>query len=292
MIKSQNRIGEASIILAAAMWGCIGIFTRTLYTLGFTSVQTVAVRAIITTVVMLVTILIKDKNLLKIQLRDIWIFIGTGLCSFLFFNLCYMNSIKQNSLSVASILLYTSPIWVTVLSRILFKEKLTKRKCISLPICLLGCICVCCSSSLNVTKIGLIFGLFSGFGYALYSIFGKVAVDKYHSLTITFYTFLFASIGVLPFCNVSQLGKLLISTEVIPWAIGIAFINTLFPYLLYTYGLKKTSPGKAAVISILEPVVAALVGVKAFDENLGYFGFFGIITVVAGLVILESSKKD
>ena len=292
MGKNGSRFGEFSIILAAAMWGCIGIFTRKMSSLGFSSVQTVAIRALITTLMVFLIIIIKDKNLLKIKLKDIWIFLGTGLCSFLFFNICYMTSIKENSISISCILLYTSPIWVILLSLIIFKEKMTTRRCISLPLCLLGCIAVCCSSSLTLTSKGLLFGLLSGFGYALYSIFGKVAVHKYSSLTITFYTFLLASLGVLPFCKISSMGKLLLDSTSIFWSIGIALINTIFPYLLYTYGLSKTTPGKAAVLSIMEPVVAALVGTLLFAESLGIIGILGIAIVILGLIILQGGKNN
>ena len=56
-----------------------------------------------------ILIFIKDKNLFKIKLRDLWCFAGTGLLSIVFFNLCYFKEITITSLSVAAILLYTAP---------------------------------------------------------------------------------------------------------------------------------------------------------------------------------------
>lgn len=178
----SSALGSIAVILAAALWGCIGIFSRDMTTNGFTIMQTVGLRALITVVIMLILILIKSPSLLKIRFRDIWMFIGTGICSFLFFNFCYINSINENSLSVACILLYTSVFWVTLLSAMFFHEKLTVVKWISLIICFGGSALICMSGSLTITTKGLIFGLLSGFGYGLYSIFGKCAVKRYHSL--------------------------------------------------------------------------------------------------------------
>lgn len=284
----KGRLGESAVLLSAVLWGVIGIFTRSMQDIGFSSVQVVTVRAFITVISIGAVILIKDPKLFKINLRDLWMFLGTGICSFLFFNICYMSSIGENSLSVACILMYTSPIWVTALAVPLFKEKLTLHKIVSFIICFGGCIMVCFSDSLKLTKIGLVYGLLSGLGYALYSIFGKYASAKYSSLTVTFYTFLFASVGVLPLCNLPKLTVLMSNGANALWSVAIAVTCTVLPYLLYTFGLSKIGAGKASVIAILEPAVASLVGVLAFSENMGILGGIGILTVITGLILLET----
>ena len=286
----KARLGEFAVLLAAIMWGCIGLFTRNMQAIGFTSVQIVAVRAIFTVVFIGITILIVNPKLFIINLYDLWMFFGTGILSFLFFNICYMSSIGENSLSVACILMYTSPIWVATLSIPLFKEKLTLQKLIAFALAFGGCVMMCCSSSLRLTKIGLVFGLCSGLGYALYSIFGKYAASKYNSLTITFYTFLFGSLGALPLCNAPSLLPLIKDFKGTGLSIGVAVVCTVLPYLLYTYGLSKTGAGKASVIAILEPAVASLVGAMFFGEALGFLGLFGLSFVLTGLVYLEIGR--
>ena len=286
----KSHLGEGSVLLAASLWGCIGIFTRNMLEFGFTSAQIVSVRAFITATIMFFIILFTDRSLFKVRVRDLWMFFGTGICSFLFFNVCYMSSIGENSLSVACILMYTSPIWVAVLSIPLFKEKLSSVKVISFILCFGGCIMVCLSKSLKLTKIGLVFGLLSGLGYALYSIFGKYAAAKYNTFTVTFYTFLFASVGALPICELPKLTGLLHDGKNVLFSIGVAVFSTLLPYLLYTFGLSRIGAGKASVIAILEPAVAATVGALYFKESMGVIGFIGIITVMAGLTYLEIGK--
>ncbi len=288
---SKKHLGEATILLSTLLWGSIGIFTRSLTELGFSSVQIVTVRAVITVLTIGIVILIKDPKLFKFKPKDLWMFLGTGICSFLFFNICYMSSIVENSLSVACILMYTSPIWVTLMSAVLFKERLTFKSVSALIICFGGSALVCLSSSLKLTGIGLVYGLLSGFGYALYSIFGKFAAEKYNTLTITFYTFLFATVGALPICNVKALAPLVFTVKGSLLSVAIAVACTILPYLLYTYGLSKTTAGKASILSITEPCVAAVVGMIAFSELLGIQGFLGILAVIFGLVLLESRKK-
>ncbi len=294
MNRIKTHLGNGAILVAAALWGCISIFSRNMAERGFTSTQMVAVRALFTAVILAIIFLIKDPKLFRVRLRDLWMFFGSGICSFLFFNICYMNSLAENSVSVACILMYTSPFWVLFLSLPLFKEKFTVRHALSLAIAFAGCIFVSISPTLTLTKLGLLFGLLSGLGYALYSIFGKLAARRYHTLTITFYTFLFATCGVIPLCDAPSLVPLIVTPENALWSLGIAVFETILPYLLYTYGLSKTTAGKAAVLCIAEPVVAALVGTFVFSEYMGPLGILGILLVTVGLCILEqpAHKKE
>ncbi len=292
MNRFKQHSGELSIVLAAVFWGCISLYTRTMSAAGFTTVQTVAVRAVITAFCLGIFMLIKNPKLLHIRLRDLWMFLGSGICSFLFFNICYMNSIAENSVSVACVLMYTSPFWILLLSVPIFKEKITWQNIVSLVIALTGCVLLCTAEELKLTQIGLVYGLLSGLGYALYSIFGKLAARHYSTVTITFYTFLLAAIAIVPFSDLPALGTLLQTPSNIALSVGISATNTIIPYILYTYGLSKVPAGKASILSILEPVVATLIGVFAFGEFLKWGGVFGISLVVIGLVVLQAKPKQ
>ena len=188
-----KKIAPVLILIAGILWGCLGIFVRKLNTQGLYSMDIVSLRAIVTCLSMGLFLAFYNPRLFSISLRDTWCFAGTGICSIVFFNYCYFKSISITSLSVAAVLLYTAPAMVMVLSFFLFKEKFTKRKIVSLVMTFVGCILVTgvVTSSGSVTGLGILTGLGAGFGYALYSIFSRYAIEKgYHTLTITFYTFL------------------------------------------------------------------------------------------------------
>lgn len=78
--------------------------------------------------------------LAKINLRDIWMFIGTGIISVVLFNLFYLTTFTLSSLSVAVMLLYTAPVFVMLLSLLLFKERLTFSKILALCSTISGCL--------------------------------------------------------------------------------------------------------------------------------------------------------
>lgn len=148
------------------------------------------------------------RQLLAIKLRDIWCFIGTGVLSIVFFNYCYFRAMTLIPLSIAAILLYTAPAFVLFMSAVLFKEKITKRKVIVLIVTILGCAFAAgiTGSTGPVSFIGIVYGIGAGIGYALYSIFGRYAINKgYGSMTISFYTFLCAAVAAVPFANIGKI---------------------------------------------------------------------------------------
>ena len=85
----MKKLSLIFILLAAMMWGVIGIFTRILTVTGLNSFQVVAVRSIFSAVIMCIFIFFKDKSLIIINLKDVWMFIGTGILSLTFFHYNY-----------------------------------------------------------------------------------------------------------------------------------------------------------------------------------------------------------
>ena len=120
----------------------------------------------------------------KIAVRNIPLFLGLGLGSVLFFTVCYFKSIEMLPLSIAAILLYTSPIWVTLMSVLFFKERLTLRRVAALVLAFGGCVLVSGLGGGGLTPL-LLIGLCSGIGYGLYSIPGGVALRNMRPLTVT-----------------------------------------------------------------------------------------------------------
>lgn len=288
MEQKRNNLAVLFIVVAGIMWGCIGLFVRPLKENGLNSMDIVALRAYVTLISMLVFLIIYDKRLLIIRLKDIWIFFGTGVCSILFFNYCYFTCINLTSLSVAAILLYTAPAFVMIFSYFLFREKFTGKKLISLIMTFAGCALVTgIMENNNISINGIIVGLGAGVGYALYSIFGKFALERgYNSMTITIYTFLAATIGTL-FIADNTLIYNTVTKDMGIAMLSVAFgiISTVLPYLFYTMGLRYVENGKASIIASIEPVTATILGFLIYQENISVGGIIGICMVITALII-------
>lgn len=289
------------IAAGASLWGIIGIFVRGFYELGFSPLQVVSLRVFSAALIMIGYLFFTRRELLKIRLKDSPYFIGTGICSLAFFNWCYFTTIQETSLSVAVVLLYTAPAFVAVFSRIFFKESMGPKKLVSLGLTFAGCAFVTGylpglggGPSLTVSRLGLLAGIGSGFGYALYSIFGKAALEKYHTMTIATYTFVFASFALLPVSGFGNLSSLQVevfsSVNFWLYLIGLGLFPTVLAYILYTKGLESVESSRASIVATIEPVVGSLVGVLLFGELLSGWQLVGISLVISAVVLIQVKK--
>lgn len=282
-----------SILGAGCLWGFMGLFTRQLGALGFVSSDALIIRCGLAAVLFGVTLLIKDRKLFRIRLKDLWCFLGAGICSLLFFTYCYFQCIRLTSLSMAAILLYTAPSIVMVISLFVFREKLTPRKILALLLAFSGCCLVSGLGGGAVNLQGVIFGLCAGLGYALYSIFARLALNRgYDSRTINFYAMLIATIGACILWDGAQPIRLICaSPQAVLWSVATALISCYLPYLLYAYGLTGTETGKAAVMASTEPVVATLVGLVFYRELPTLLSALGVMLVIAAIAVLNFKRK-
>ena len=289
--KEKNAPWAAylGILLAAALWGIIGIWNRQLMALGLSPTGIVAVRNFGGMALLSAIFAVRDRSVFRVQKAHLKYFFGTGIVSVVLFTVCYFSCQKLCSLAVASILLYTAPSFVVLMSAVLWKEPVTKKKLTALVLTLVGCALVCglFAGDLTVTVPGILLGLGAGFFYALYSIFGRYALAHYDSMTVTVWTFLFAGPASLLLVKPAEMTAVLAQPKAWLLAAALVVFSTVLPYIFYTGGLAKVEAGKASIMASLEPVVASLMGVALFSEPMGIQTLAGILCVLAGVYILR-----
>ena len=288
-MKKSPRGAYASILAAAALWGIIGVWNRNLMAAGLSPISIVVVRNFGGMLLLLAVFAVKDRGVFRVRREHLKYFFGTGIISVVLFTSCYFSCQKICSLAVASILLYTAPSFVVILSAMLWKEPVTKKKLLALALTLVGCACVCgvFDGGLTVTFTGILLGLGAGFFYALYSVFGRYALAHYSSMTVTVWTFIFAGPASLVMLRPAEMRAVFTAPSAWLLAAGLVVFSTVAPYILYTRGLARVESGKASIMASLEPVVAALAGVLIFGEPMGLLTLLGILCVLAGVYILR-----
>ena len=278
------------ILLAGILWGTMGIFVRQLGAYGFTPLQIACLRIMAAGILFFFCLFWTDRKKLRIQKKDFPLFLGMGWGSILFFTICYFTTIQRASLAVAAVLLYTSPIFVLLLSAVFLKEKITAKKLCALAMAFLGCVLAAgIGKDAHITWTALLTGLGSGLGYGLYSIFGSILLKKYHPYTVSSYAFIFAGSGAIFLCDAKNTAEKTADAGalyVLGFVLFMAAVTAVAPFLLYTAGLKKTEAGKAAVLATVEPLVAALVGIFLFQEALTVQMSFGIACIFLAVVLL------
>lgn len=295
-LKIMNK-SSVFIITAGTLWGLMGLFVRKFTNgYGFTSGETSSIRLILSGIIFFLLIAIKDFKLLKVKLKDFWVFVCLGFFSiYCMTNFYFKSMMSDTSISVSAILLYTAPIIVMVFSCVLFKERFTAKKLISLILAFFGCVLVCSVDGAKVTVTGFIYGLLSGFAYASYSIFGKIAMKRgYFSYTISGYSFIIAGIFSLllgkPHIILQKFETLKLNLSLFVWVLAIALVTAILPFVFYTKGLEKTPAGKASVMASVEPLVATVCGLF-LGEKITFSVILGIVGILSAIVILNTGEK-
>lgn len=286
----MQQKATVSVLLAGTLWGGISLFIRHLSAAGLSALEISTVRLVVAAVCFPLFLSIADRAKLRVHLRDLWLFLGTGIVSVVLFNCFYFTTMINSQASVAVVLLYTSPAFVMLLSALFFHERITGRKLISLAMTFAGCVLVAgfVGSGAALSPSILATGLASGLFYALYTIFGRLALEKYDTMTVTAYTFLFGAVGS---CFVGHplpiVRTVCAQPELILWCVGIGILCTVLPYFFYTWGLQRMESGRAAILVAIEPLVGAVLGMTVYHESHGLVKLAGIGLILGAILVVN-----
>ena len=286
-------------ILSGIFWGGGGIFIRRLMELNINSFTVVSSRVIVASIIFFICVFIYDRSLVKIKLKDLWIFVSAGILGILGLNICYNEAVKQLSLSLSAVLLSLSPIFVLIFANIFFKEKITVKKVICMILALLGCFFASGVLETNETMKWTYFGIFIGFlgafFYGLYSIFSKLAIIKnYNTLTVTLYALISIAIISLPFTDWKALSNVVVEngSGMLVFMLFHSLCTSVFPYAFFTIALGHMDAGKASILASGEPIAAMFFGIFFYHEIPTVLSVIGVLLTLTALTLLSLTEKN
>jgi DME family drug/metabolite transporter len=293
-MKKETK-GYLLVILGATFLGTIGIFGRLIYLHEPDPLTVVTFRAIIAFLLLFFATIVVNPDSLRIRKRDFIYFAVYGLLSVTLCFLLFFYAIKYTTVATATILLYTYPAFVVLLSRFFLGEEFSKAKILALLLTFLGCILVIrvyhpAEFSLNLK--GVVYGLLAGLGAGLYSIFGKKGVQRYSSFTVVTYALGFGSFFLLLMRGTRNLFSVNYPALIWLWIFALAVFSTLLGYSFYTRGLRYLEAGRAGIVATWEVVVASVLAFIIFGETLNAFQILGAALIFAGIAIIRIHPSE
>ncbi|WP_407410532.1 DMT family transporter [Methanobrevibacter sp.] len=283
-------------ILAGFMFGSSGVFVRTLTQNGIDSTTLLFLRFSIAILPILIAIFLTDKELFKIDLTDIPLFLVCAMC-IVGLNICYNDSMNTVPLSLAAVLLSLAPIYVLILAYIFFGEKITSKKLICMALAIFGCILmtgVLETSLDNIPLFGIISGIGAGVFWAVYLMSSKKSIERgNHTYTILFYSVIFISITLIPFTSFSQINTFISINPALTALFLIVHSTFSFalPYILSTLSLKYIDSGVSSIfMSGAEPFAALIFGFLIYSESPTLLMFCGFLLTIIAMTFL--SRKE
>ncbi len=201
---------------------------------------------------------------------------------------CYFRSIGYAGLSTAVLLLYTAPVYVTLLSPVLLREKITSRGFISMLVSLAGIFLVVMPvngffESGNQLYMGIVFGLVSGLSYSGTIMTVSHLKKDYSGTAQLFWSALISLVILLPFGSKVP-GEVLAMN--LPVLILFGIVTTAFASLLYLNSAAKIPAQTVSVLALLEPVSGILLGSLFLHEPIFIKTLQGCVFILLGAFIL------
>lgn len=290
-MKRQQSKGYLMILTAGILWGSIGFFVRILTSLGVES-STAAFLRIAAGAVILIPMMLAagGAKLFQIDRKGLAICAVLGVLCQALFNFCYTESIQNVGVATGSVLLYTSPVFVCIMSFLFFHEQIGWIKLTALAVNIAGSILTVTGGDFSAVRFsvyGAAAGVAAGFLYALMTII-SAGTGKYHSMTVIFYSFLFGSAALAvirpPWGDIMES----VSPSFVLAALGYGLIPTAGSYYFYMKGLAcNPETSKVPVVASVETVAAAVIGIAVFGEEGGLLKLAGICCVILSILIMN-----
>lgn len=284
-------------LLAGMMFGSGGVFVRTLMANGIDSTTLLFLRFSIAILPILIAILVTDRNLFKIYLKDIPLFLVCAMC-IIGLNLCYNESMGSIPLSLAAVLLSLAPIYVLVIAYFAFREKITNKKLICMALAIFGCILmtgVLETDLSNLPVYGIIAGIGAGLFWAVYLMASKKSIENgKHTFTILIYSIVFISIGLIPFTNFGQITHFISLNPVlvIVFLIMHSTLSFALPYIFSTLSLNYIDSGISSImLSGTEPFAALIFGLIFYSEVPTFMMSCGFILTIIAMMVLSKTEN-
>lgn len=299
---NTKTLGYTTMIISAALMGCVGLFARNINTSGDVIAFT---RMAVGAICVFALMFYQGKALLIKSTKLTPSVIASGTC----LGLClaaYVSSTQHTTLANAVFLIYTGPVFSTILAAIFLKEKISNLTAGLLTAVFIGCLFIIgiinydptngLTVSLSFSKenfVGDMLGLASGIGYGLYLFFSRYRTDI-TSDSRSFYNFFFGgvAIGVCFAINPPSLTDMDTSSWI--WLISMGFFIGFGALSLLTIAAKHLKAAELACVSYLETVVGAAIGISMFGESLTALQTVGGILVIGGgmgEIVLSMVKK-
>ncbi|NDI99996.1 DMT family transporter [Flavobacterium sp. LaA7.5] len=235
----------------------------------------------------------------KIALNDFPRIVAAAFFGVAFNMLTFFEGLSQTSPIMASVLMVTTPIIVLILSAIIMKEKILRKKAIGIVLGLTGTVVLILYGKSVVGTENALWGNFLVFinavSYGLYLIMVKKLMDKYSAFAFVKWIYLFGFIMVLPFGwqQLSAVHWAIMPQDIYAKVAFVVVCSTFLTYLLNLLSMKQLKPTTVAVFIYLQPFFATLFAIGLGKDRLDVVKILSALLIFVGVYLVTiKSKKE
>lgn len=222
-------------------------------------------------------------------LRDMYWYILCGILQTMYFNIAIQLSLLDLSAGLTSVLTYSMPLWLAVLSHYFIQgERLHLHKIIGIVIGIAG-LFMAVNANLGGSGGSVLLAMTSGFSWALAILIMKLKLSQCNQLQFTAWQMLAGAAGLFAYALFNE------SEAEVTWGIMpviyiaiTGIIASALGFMVWSYILSKVEMSKASISLLLVPIVGVLSGYIFLGENVGHRTLYGVLLVLAGIWLVNA----
>lgn len=304
-LAGHSYRGEIMVVIGALLFAVNGSVSKIILNAGMPAVRMTELRSLGALIVLLLYLLIRRPGALRLPVRQLPYLIIYGVAGFAAVQVFYFLAIGRLPVGVGLLFEFTAPVLLVLWARFVKKERVKARMWVALVLALSGLALVAnVIEGITLDRLGVVFGVLAAFSLAGYYLLGEKGVRMRDPISLTTYGFLFATLfwlivqplwtfpwsildGDLP------VGGDLIDISAPGWTLMtyVVLFGTVAPFLLVIAALRYTTPARAGIIGMLEPVSASAVAWLWLGESLSPIQVFGGFVVLVGIALAETARN-
>lgn len=241
----------------------------------------------------------RGKSWPRLDKRLLWKFVLLGFLGVVAYHVALNIGEQYTTATVASIIVFTAPVFTLILARVMLNEKITLTKGTGVVIALIGVLVIVligkdpATLNLNSIKGGFIV-LISPISWALYTVLSKRYTDSSDSiepLYLSLYTMLFGSLILLFFIKSGTISALLsLSFKAYINIFILSIVSSFSGYIIWVFSLKYMEASRLSVFLYLIPVYTYISSEIFLEEPITFPIIFGSLLVFLGIWLAEKKK--
>ncbi|HJZ45856.1 MAG TPA: EamA family transporter [Roseiflexaceae bacterium] len=298
--RAESRRGLLLIVLAAVLWGTVGVTTKTIYGLSDTNPLSIGFFRLAFSAPALLAACwrVLGRRMFRVTARDLGLMLLMGALM-AFYQVCYFAAIARVGVAIAVLVtLCTAPVMVALLSALLLRERLTGAVLLALACALAGTAMLVwvrpgTGGAPRDALAGVLLALGSAFGYSMIALCSRALAGRYHALQPITFGFAGGAVLLLPFALATGF---VATYPASGWALllYLGLVPTALAYVLFLSGIRRITATVASIVTLIEPLTSTMLAWLLFGEQLGPLGVFGAALLLGaiGLLYRGESRRD
>lgn len=280
-------------LLSAVLLGLMAVLVKIVLNMGLTTLGVIFLRFSFSS--LFLAVFLKARGIsFRLNREQFFILLGVGIVGYGLMNLCYYGAFLLIPVGLTSMIHYIYPVVVVLMARILYRSRFPKSVYAALVLGMAGAMILSFSDLGKMNLFGVLLAFLAGICYGIYVVFmDHPKIRDLHGLVIVFYLSAFTALFSLLFAPFA--GGLPwhgLDPKILLLMLIVSLFCTVLALFLFREAVVRIGSTHTTILSTMEPVSAAVLGVIILDEKVGLGMLIGSVLILSAVMIVTMARKD